>query len=126
MALNMPAPANAKASSHAMALAMGISKDRHGWLRSIGRADEARASCDNDQRRKAMNAEGGCSASARSKDYRRIAQSDEARHEQEFAKQARRPLAMSRETSGLTRCLARPAPASHPVKPVDCNGELGI
>src|SRR6266478_6573340 len=78
------------------------------WLAlSIGRADEARASCDNDQRRKAMNAEGGCSASARSKDYRRIAQCDEARHEQEFAKQARRSVSHEQEDKKAGHDVAR-------------------
>ena len=54
---------------------------------SLGADDEARASCDNDQPRKAMNAQGGGSASARSKDCHHIAKCDEARHEHKFAEQ---------------------------------------
>jgi hypothetical protein len=64
-----------------------------------------------------MNAEGGCSASARSKDYRRIAQCDEARGD---------PLTMSRKTKRPDTMSRAPFTASHPVKPVDGDGELLI
>jgi hypothetical protein len=57
-----------------------------------------------------MNAEGGCSASARSKDYRRVAQCDEARHEQEFAKQPRRSVSYEEEDKKAGQDdLARPS-----------------
>jgi hypothetical protein len=72
-------------------------KDRHGLLLSIGRADEARASCDNDQRRKSVDAEGDCFASARSKDHHRIAKWDEARHKHEFTEQAGRSAGHDQE-----------------------------
>jgi hypothetical protein len=73
-----------------------------------------------------MNAEGRCSASARPKDYRRIAHGDEARHEQKFAKQARRSVGHQQEDKKAGPDVSPPFTASHAVKPVDGDGELGI
>ena len=73
-----------------------------------------------------MHAEGEGSASARPKDCRHIAKCDEARHEHEFAEQARRPIGHEQDDKKARAISRVPFTDSHAVNPVDGGGELAM
>ena len=73
-----------------------------------------------------MHAEGEGFASARPKDHDHIAKGDEARHEHEFAEQARRPIGHEQEDKKAGTMSRVPFTDSHALNPVDGGGELAM